>query len=135
MQRNRLLQYIVGFTAIAGASVAAYFSIFGLIYAFAGATTAVLIMGAVLELSKIVSVTYLYRCWQTIEIQWKFIMCGGIFVLIVLTSAGIYGFLSNAYQKTSTGLNEAKARIELVQEKEKIFVVYARKKLNERTSK
>jgi len=90
--------------ALSVAGCAAYFSIWGLSQLFAGASTAVIIMASVLEIGKIVTTTALHTYWGKLATALKIYLTISVGVLMIITSAGIYGFLSNAYQKTSNKL-------------------------------
>jgi hypothetical protein len=96
--------YIILFFALAVAGCAAYFSIIGLSQLFAGASVAVIIMATVLEISKIVATTALHNYWSKIAIGLKTYLVISVIVLMAITSTGIYGFLSNAYQQTANKL-------------------------------
>jgi hypothetical protein len=92
---------LVAVSAALVAGCAAFFSVFGLSQLFAGASIAVIIMASSLEFSKIVAVSFLHRYWNRVSKLLKIYLSVGVFVLVGITSAGIYGFLSNAYQKTA----------------------------------
>ena len=98
MVNNRYFQYLVGVSALFIAGSAATFSVFGLSKLFAGATLAVIIMAGSLEFGKLVGASFLYRYWNSIANWLKVYMTVGVTTLVVITSAGIFGFLSNAYQ-------------------------------------
>ena len=98
MVNNKYFQYLVGLSALLIAGSAAFFSVFGLSKLFAGATLAVIIMAGSLEFGKLVGASFLYRYWNSIANWLKVYMTVGVVTLVVITSAGIFGFLSNAYQ-------------------------------------
>ena len=119
---------LVGLSALLIAGSAAFFSVFGLSKLFAGAQTAVIIMAGSLEFGKLVGASFLYRYWDKITSLHKFYMTTAVGILIVITSAGIFGFLSNAYQgatvtfeKESTALIYKEDRLEQLQE-DKVFL-------------
>lgn len=89
---------LLGFTALFVAGNAAFFSVFGLSKLFAGATLSVVFMASSLELAKLVTAAYLYRYWGIINTFMKTYLLVGVVTLILITSGGIFGFLSNAYQ-------------------------------------
>ena len=89
---------LLGLTALYVAGNAAFFSVFGLSKLFAGATLSVIFMASSLELAKLVTAAYLYRYWGIINRFMKTYLLVGVITLILITSAGIFGFLSNAYQ-------------------------------------
>ena len=98
MENNRYFQYLVGLSALFIAGSAAFFSVFGLSKLFAGATVSVIIMAGSLEFGKLVGASFLYRYWNSITRWLKVYMTVGVITLVGITSAGIFGFLSNAYQ-------------------------------------
>ena len=98
MRNINYFKYYVGLSALLIAGSAAFFSVFGLSKLFAGATMSVIIMASSLEFGKLVGASFLYRYWSTINNWLKIYMTIGVITLVVITSAGIFGFLSNAYQ-------------------------------------
>lgn len=109
------------FIALFVAGCAGYFSVWGLSQLFAGASTAVIIMASVLEIGKIVTTTALHRYWDKIRIGLKTYLTISVLVLMLITSAGIYGFLSNAYQKTANKLEIHESEISIINDKKNIF--------------
>ena len=99
---------------IAVATAAAFFSIFGLSQIFAGAFVAVVIMGAALEAGKLVATLLLHTYWQRMSLMLKAYLTSAVFLLMVITSGGVYGFLSAAYQKEQIPLQQVNAKIELL---------------------
>ncbi len=87
------------------AGVAAFFSISGLGSLFAGAFMAVVIMASALEAGKLVTASFLTRHWKDLTVMLRFYYILATTVLIVITSAGIYGFLTAAYQTTADQLS------------------------------
>ena len=96
--RSRIFPYLVGLAALLVAGSAAFYSVFGLSKLFSGATLAVIIMAGSLEFAKLVSASFLYRYWTKVNTWLKYYMVVGVVTLVIITSAGIFGFLSNAYQ-------------------------------------
>ena len=96
--RSRIFPYFVGLAALLVAGSAAFYSVFGLSKLFSGATLAVIIMAGSLEFAKLVSASFLYRYWTKVNTWLKYYMTVGVVTLVLITSAGIFGFLSNAYQ-------------------------------------
>jgi hypothetical protein len=94
----RKFSTLVGLSALFVAGSAAYYSVFGLSKLFSGATLAVIIMAGSLEFAKLVSASFLYRYWTKVNSWLKYYMTVGVVTLVLITSAGIFGFLSNAYQ-------------------------------------
>lgn len=98
MNKREYFKYFVGLAALLVAGSAAYFSVFGLSKLFAGAAASIVIMAGSLEFGKLVSASFLYRYWDTAN-QWlKIYLLIGVITLVLITSAGIFGYLSNAYQ-------------------------------------
>jgi hypothetical protein len=98
MERSKHFKNYVGLSALLIAGSAAFFSVFGLSKLFAGAALSVIIMAGSLEFGKIVGAAFLYRYWNKINTLLKIYMTTGVIVLVGITSAGIFGYLSNAYQ-------------------------------------
>jgi hypothetical protein len=84
-------------TGLAVSSVAAYYSIVGLVAIFAASPYSIAIMGAVLEVSKLVATSWLYRNWKTIPKLLRGYFVFAIIILMMITSLGIFGFLSKAH--------------------------------------
>ena len=128
MENSKHFKYYVGLAALLVAGSAAFFSVFGLSKLFAGASLAVIIMAGSLEFGKLVSASFLYRYWDKINLILNTYMVGGVLTLVLITSAGIFGFLSNAYQgatlefeKQSTVLIYKEDRLEQLEE-DKIYL-------------
>ena len=103
------------------AGSAGYFSVWGLSQLFAGASTAVIVMATVLEIGKVVTTTALHRYWDKLARGLKIYLTISVIVLMVITSAGIYGFLSNAYQKTSNKLEIHEGELSVLDNKKALF--------------
>jgi hypothetical protein len=93
---------LIALSALAVSASAAFYSITGLSKLFVGASLAVIIMAASLELAKLVIASYLYQYWSKTNILLKIYLTIAVLVLILITSAGIYGFLSSAYEQTAS---------------------------------
>lgn len=102
--------------AVAIAAVAAYFSVYGLAHIFAATFWSVVLMGGVLEVGKLVATSFVYRYWAVLNLALKAYLLIAILGLMVLTSAGIFGYLSNAYQQDTVGVKDIGARIELLRD-------------------
>jgi hypothetical protein len=98
------LKYLVGFSALIIAGCAAFFSVTGLGVLFSGAATAVMVMAGSLEFAKLVAATYLKQKWDEITGFNKWYLTSAVAVLMLITSAGIFGYLSNAFQAQSLKL-------------------------------
>ena len=93
---------MIALSALAVSASAAFYSVFGLSKLFAGASTQVIIMAGSLEFAKLVVASLLYQYWDTINKWLRSYLAIACFVLMVITSGGIYGYLSGAYQSTAT---------------------------------
>tara|TARA_B100000902_G_scaffold24203_1_gene29128 strand:- start:6796 stop:7806 length:1011 start_codon:yes stop_codon:yes gene_type:complete len=100
--RKRIFPLIVALSALAVSGSAAFYSVFGLSKLFAGASTQVIIMAGSLEFAKLVVASLLYQYWDTINKALRAYLLIACLILMVITSGGIYGFLSGAYQETAT---------------------------------
>ena len=100
--KARLFPLIIALSALAVSGSAAFYSVFGLSKLFAGASTQVIIMAGSLEFAKLVVASLLYQYWDTINKWLRSYLAIACFILMVITSGGIYGFLSGAYQTTAT---------------------------------
>lgn len=108
-------------SALSLAGAAAYFSVFGLAQIFAGSFTPVIVMGGVLEAGKLVAASFAYRYWNHMRFLMRTYLITAIVVLMVITSMGVFGFLSTAYQKDILPLQLKKQKIVLLeQEKNEI---------------
>lgn len=102
-------------TTIAIAVSAAFFSVYGMAHLFTGAIIPVIIMGASLEAGKLVAASFLYRYSKKIGMALKTYLASAILVLMLITSMGIFGFLTAAYQQDTLPLAEMQQKIELYQ--------------------
>jgi hypothetical protein len=109
------------FLALVVAGCAGYFSVWGLSQLFAGASTAVIIMATGLEVAKIITTTALHRYWSKTSGMLKAYLTISVVVLMLITSAGIYGFLSNAYQKTANKLEIQNGQVSVLTGKKDLF--------------
>jgi len=116
-------QTTLGLSALFIAGCAAFFSVFGIGKLFSGAFIAVVIMASSLEIGKLVTASFLYRYWDKINLLQKVYMAAATVVLVLITSAGIFGYLSNAYQgatvefeKQTTALLFKEEQVEQLQE-------------------
>jgi hypothetical protein len=100
--RARLFPFVIGLAALAVSGSAAFYSVFGLSKLFAGASLQVIIMAGSLEFAKLVCASLLYQYWGTINKWLRTYLSVAVFVLMLITSGGIYGFLSGAFQETAT---------------------------------
>jgi len=109
------LKYLVGLSAIIVAGCAAYFSVTGLGVLFAGASLSVMVMAGALEFAKLVAATYLKQQWDIIKGFNKWYLAISVAILMLITSAGIFGYLSNAFQQQNLELQKVERDISVYQ--------------------
>lgn len=105
---------LVSFSALAIAGCAALFSVTGIGTLFAGAALSAMVMASALELGKLVGISFLYRYWNEIPKVLKSYMLVASIVLIGITSAGIYGYLSSAYAKVAADPLRMNAEVQIL---------------------
>ncbi len=96
----KMFTAIVGLLALAVAGTAAFFSVWGISLLFAGASIAAMVMAGVLEAGKLVMTSFLYRYWDRVPRMLRIYSTAAVITLVGITSLGIYGFLSDAYDDT-----------------------------------
>ena len=128
LERVKNFTTLIGVSALLVAGSAAFFSVFGLSKLFSGAELSVIIMAGSLEFSKLVAASFLYQYWYSASKILKTYLGIGVAVLVLITSAGIFGYLSNAYQgatinfeKQSTALLYKEDRLDQLEE-DKIYL-------------
>ncbi len=119
--KKYIFPFIVALSALSLAGAAAFFSVTGLSKLFGGAKMEIIIMASALEFAKLVTASFLHRYWKTIKWQMKVYLTVGVVTVMLITSAGIYGFLSNAYSTTSGKLQNIDAQIQMVEQKKTII--------------
>ena len=107
-------------TALSLSAVAAYYSIMGLIAIFSAAVIPIMVMGGVLEVAKLVVTSWLYRNWKQTHWLMRTYFCTAIAILMLLTSMGIFGFLSKAHSDQSLVSGDVLAKVAVYDEKIKI---------------
>ena len=115
--QERIFPFIIATSALSVSASAAFYSVSGLSKLFAGATLAVIIMATSLEVAKLVIASLLYQYRKTIPKLLKYYLTTAAVVLVLITSMGIYGFLSAAYQETASKEGTISAQIALVEVK------------------
>ncbi len=103
--------------ALTISAVAAYYSIAGLCAIFAAAVVPVIIMGAALEAGKIVATVWLHKFWHRANIQFKLYLIPAIVVLMIITSMGIFGFLSKAHMDQTVTVGDSASKVSILDEK------------------
>jgi hypothetical protein len=121
-------------TALSLSAIAEFYSIMGLIAIFSGAATSIMIMGGILGVAKLVLTSWLYRNWKETSLLLKSYFIVAIFILMSLTSMGIFGYLSKAHLDQGIVSGDAVAAVALFDEKiklEKENINAARKTLSQ----
>lgn len=119
--KKGLFPFIIAFSALSVSGSAAFYSVFGLSKLFAGAQFEVIIMAGSLEVAKLVIASLLYQYWDTINKLLRLYLTVAATILVLITSMGIYGFLSAAYQDTYANLLVNENKIEFLEEKAKFY--------------
>jgi len=115
--KERSFPLLIAFSALSVSASAAFYSVSGLSKLFAGAAFAVIVMAASLEIAKLVIASLLYQYRKTLPKFLKWYLSMACFVLILITSMGIYGFLSAAYQETAAKAGNVDSQIALIETK------------------
>ena len=115
--KKGFLPFLIGFSALSVSGSAAFYSVFGLSKLFAGASTEVIIMAGSLEIAKLVTASLLYQYWSEINKYLRFYLTIATITLVLITSMGIYGFLSAAYQDTFNQLTYVDNEKKFLQQK------------------
>jgi hypothetical protein len=109
---NRAYIILLGLTAGTVSLVGATFSISGLAKLFSGAPLAVMVMAGALEFAKLVAASFLHSNWKHLNFLLRFYLTCAVMVLMSITSLGIFGYLSYAYQHTSSELKNTMVKLE-----------------------
>ena len=115
--QERIFPFIIALSALSVSTSAAFYSVSGLSKLFAGATLAVIIMTTSLEVAKLVIASLLYQYRKTLPRLLKYYLTIAAVVLVLITSMGIYGFLSAAYQETAAKAGSIDSQIALIETK------------------
>lgn len=118
---RKILPYLVVISALSVSLSAAFYSVTGIGKMFSGSSVNVMIMMSSLEIAKLILASLLYQYWNKLNKYLKAYYFVAIFVLMVITSAGIYGYLSSAYAKTSTQVENVNKQVLVLDMKKKIF--------------
>tara|TARA_B100001057_G_scaffold337901_1_gene338705 strand:- start:21663 stop:23297 length:1635 start_codon:yes stop_codon:yes gene_type:complete len=113
--------FLIAFSALSVSGSAAFYSVYGLSKLFAGAQLEVIIMAGSLEFAKLVTASLLYQYWDTINKWLRTYLTIAAVTLVLITSMGIYGFLSAAYQETYQKLVVQENQIEFLDNKAKFY--------------
>jgi len=112
--------FLTFLSAILLSGIAAYYSVIGLASIFTGAFWPVVFMGSVLEMSKLVTASWLYRNWKTCPILLKSYLSTAVVILMFITSMGIFGFLSKSHINSTIDLGANQADLTALNQQEKI---------------
>lgn len=112
-----MLSYITFFSGLAISTVAIFYSVTGLVSIFPGAIIPIIIMGIVLELSKLVATVWLKKYWTVCPAMIKSYLISAIIILMIITSLGIFGFLSRAHLEHNVGSEQIKDRLQIIDDK------------------
>ena len=117
-------------TALLLSSVAAVYSVTGLIAIFPGSEWAIIIMGGTLEVSKIAATVWLHKYWHRATIQFKLYLVPAIIILMLVTSMGIFGYLSASHLDQGLPSGDIMAQVQLLDDKIKteLYNIEANKK-------
>ena len=116
------LKNLIWFCAIGLAVFSGYYSVFGISKLFSGGSWSILGMAAMLELSKLVVVTFLHDHFKTLRLLFKGYLLSAAVVLMLITSIGVYGYLTNSYQETAKIVYKAQNEIILLDQKKELFI-------------
>ena len=119
--QERTLPFIIALSALSVSASAAFYSVSGLSKLFAGASLEVIIMASSLEVAKLVIASLLYQYRKTLPKGLKIYLTSAAVVLVLITSMGIYGFLSAAYQETASKAGNIEAQVTLLETKRDNF--------------
>ena len=111
------MTYLLFATALALSACAAYYSVMGLVAIFASAVIPIFIMGSLLEASKLVVASWLYRNWKEVPVLLKSYFTVALVILMMLTSMGIFGYLSKAHLDQAIPTGDVAAKLSLLDEK------------------
>jgi hypothetical protein len=115
--KQGMFPFLIGFSALSVSASAAFYSVSGLSKLFAGASLEVIIMAGSLEFAKLVTASLLYQYWDTINKSLRTYLSIATIILVLITSMGIYGFLSAAYQETYSKLSTIENQKGFIQKK------------------
>ena len=115
--KQGLFPFMIAFSALSVSASAAFYSVYGLSKLFAGAQFEVIIMAGSLEFAKLVTASLLYQYWDTINKLLRTYLTIAATILVLITSMGIYGFLSAAYQETFNELTIVENEKKFIQQK------------------
>jgi hypothetical protein len=119
--KQSLFPFVIAFSALSVSASAAFYSVSGLSKLFAGASFEVIVMAGSLEISKLVIASLLYQYWDTLNKLLRTYLSIATVILVLITSMGIYGFLSAAYQETYRELTIKNNKVEFLENKANFY--------------
>ena len=119
--KKLILPSLIAFSALSVSASAAFYSVYGLSHLFAGASTEIIIMAGALEFAKLVVASLLYQYWSIMNKILRTYLVSAVFILMVITSGGIYGFLSGAFAETNTQSQFLDKQVTILESKKTIF--------------
>lgn len=119
--KKGMFPFLIAFSALSVSASAAFYSVYGLSKLFAGAQLQVIIMAGSLEFAKLVTASLLYQYWDTINKTLRTYLSIATVILVLITSMGIYGFLSAAYQDTYSKLSIAENEVKFLENKKDFY--------------
>ena len=120
--KRRLFPLSIAISALSVSASAALYSVLGLSKLFAGASIEVMIMAGTLEVAKLIVASLLYQYWDIINKWLRSYLVLAVFILMAITSGGIYGFLSGAFQETSTQSEFLDKQVQIIDAKRIRFI-------------
>jgi len=122
MQQNKFFATLLLISALILSFCAAFFSVYGISSLFSGALISVSIMAGALEAAKLICSSFLFRYWNKTKTFLKTYMLLGVIMLLIITSMGIFGYLSAAYQKSSTENKILVEHVQLIDTQKKLII-------------
>lgn len=116
------LKNLIWFCAIGLAVFSGYYSVYGISKLFSGGSWSIVGMAGMLEFSKLVVITFLHDHYKTLKTSFKIYLMSAAVVLMILTSVGVYGYLTNSYQETAKSIYETQNKIALIDKKKDIYL-------------
>lgn len=114
---DKVMTSMMFIAAISLSCIAAFYSIMGLMAIFAAAVVPIIVMGGILEVSKLVVASWLYRNWEEVPIMFKSYFTVAIIILMMITSMGIFGFLSKAHLDQAVPAGDITAQVTMFDDK------------------
>jgi hypothetical protein len=131
---RKILPYLVAISALSVSLSAAFYSVTGLSKMFAGAATQVMVMAGSLEIAKLIIASLLYQYWDKLGALLKIYLTVAVVILMLITSGGIYGYLSSAYSETSTKLEVISKNVAVYDLKRERFQIQLNDVITEKQS-